>query len=428
MRCRPTELALLHAATLLANPGTAQDIEVYAQGPNPGTLRRETLADAAFQESEVYLFAPRHDPERRYPLVVFLHGNNQPPQRFLQIGRTISTADAPVFILAPRYQREVGKRMETVDRPLDLNDAALAHALDHYPIDPQRIVLLGFSRGTGYARQWQDRRVAADLAPRFCEVWSCGGASCPARVTPDVPHLLFVGEKENAVQGRLDIRQAVRTTFVEMVERGFDVTYLEAPGMEHRVGTDCIRVMRERLQTLAPPPHAANANEFESLPTVSTAVSRGEFGAAFRALDAILAGSEARPKAAARRHQRTLRKAVDELAEKLEQSGTLAAYDRLTQLTAQLADHPRAARRPARALAALTKSATVQRERRAQTAYRRALELAADEIEAALVTLAEDAELRDTDYGQRAQSHLQALGRSYTSPQFLTPSEKDAPR
>jgi len=83
------------------------------------------------------------DPKVRHPLLVFLHGSGQDDQGVLDLRR----APDGWFELAP-FGRGTSNCF-SADRAQDDLREAIADVLAHYPVDPSRIVLAGFSMG-GY--------------------------------------------------------------------------------------------------------------------------------------------------------------------------------------------------------------------------------------------------------------------------------------
>jgi predicted peptidase len=127
------------------------------------------------------LFAPRDvDPARRYPLVVFLHGNGQRGEdnrRHVMEGallwaRPEHQATHPAFVLAPQAPGNDGwgRPEGYADYPPSSPIGALLELLDkverELPIDPDRIYLTGMSaggHGSLRAMRLQPHRFAAAI-------------------------------------------------------------------------------------------------------------------------------------------------------------------------------------------------------------------------------------------------------------------------
>lgn len=83
------------------------------------------------------------DPRGRYPMLVYLHGSGQDDQGVLDLRR----APEGWFELAP-FGRGTSNCFSADHAQEDLREA-IADVLAHYPVDPDRMVLAGFSMG-GY--------------------------------------------------------------------------------------------------------------------------------------------------------------------------------------------------------------------------------------------------------------------------------------
>lgn len=138
---------------------------------------------------------PPANAREQAPLFVLVHGYAQPQTTFEAYARRIAPAEA--WILLPEgpstFHRRRGLPPEergvarawigTLERePEDVRNSALIHsaidtALAQTPIDPQRIVIAGYSQGAGVAS-----RAALDRPERFCGLAGlAGGITSPWR-------------------------------------------------------------------------------------------------------------------------------------------------------------------------------------------------------------------------------------------------------
>jgi predicted esterase len=126
-----------------------RDLLALQEGRDPiaaqrGLLRR-AYRSALDQSLQPYsLRVPeRLDPKGRHPLLVYLHGSGQDDQGVLDLRR----APEGWLELAP-FGRGTSNCFSADHAQEDLREA-IADVLAHYPVDPSRIVLAGFSMG-GY--------------------------------------------------------------------------------------------------------------------------------------------------------------------------------------------------------------------------------------------------------------------------------------
>lgn len=129
--------------------GLERDLLSLQEGHDPiagrrGLLRR-AYRSAIDQSLQPYsLRVPEGlDAKGRYPLLVYLHGSGQDDQGVLDLRR----APEGWFELAP-FGRGTSNCFSADHAQEDLREA-IADVLAHYPVDPSRIVLAGFSMG-GY--------------------------------------------------------------------------------------------------------------------------------------------------------------------------------------------------------------------------------------------------------------------------------------
>lgn len=146
------------------------------QDPFPlkrGLLRRayQSALDGSLQPYTLRI-PEALDPKGRHPLLVYLHGSGQDDQGVLEPRRS----PAGWFELAP-FGRGTSNGFSADHAQDDLREA-IADVLAHYPVDPARIVLAGFSMGgygvyrTAFERPGFFRALAVfsgvpDLGPRW---------------------------------------------------------------------------------------------------------------------------------------------------------------------------------------------------------------------------------------------------------------------
>lgn len=186
----------------------------------------------------------RLDPERKYPLVIFLHGAGERGEdndvHIRHIAPAFLEAENrtrfPCFVLAPQcptgimwasHDRE-GSRLtirNTPSAPMQLVLSLLAEVENSFPIDPSRVYLTGLSMG-GFGT-W-------DLLARFprrfaAAVPICGGGDLTtASDFKDVPIWAFHGALDKVVAPGNS-----RTMIRALQEAGGNPGYTEYPDVGH---------------------------------------------------------------------------------------------------------------------------------------------------------------------------------------------------
>ena len=193
------------------------------------------------------LYVPQPlDPQRKYPLVVYLHGaGDNGNENLRQLGPMVSRlidlsrSTEPAFILAP--QAPWGQNWVAVPGAPYLNysqqtlpeseairatRALVAQLPDHYPIDTDREYLLGFSAGS--AGSWD--LLTRTAAQPFAAAATLSGAYDPSRapLLARMPLWFFHGEldKVSPYSTTLDTVQALR-------QAGGAPRYTLIPGVGH---------------------------------------------------------------------------------------------------------------------------------------------------------------------------------------------------
>lgn len=176
---------------------------------------------------------PRVDDQRRWPLIVFLHGSGERGDdlslvkrygapRYLEDGLRI-----PAFVVAPQCPAE--QRWEMLIDDLERLVRGLVETL---PVDPENVSLTGFSLGGFGAWAWALRRPArfAALAPvAGCPAGDEGDDAPDALCTlRDLPIWIFHGAADRHVPvGGAD-------AYVDRLARcGADARYSRLPDANH---------------------------------------------------------------------------------------------------------------------------------------------------------------------------------------------------
>ncbi len=114
-----------------------------------GFVRRAFRSNVDGSLQPYTIFVPeRLEPTKRYPAMVFLHGSDSDDQSIKFAIRSHPVLfPSPMFVIAPYGRGE--SNAYTKDHAQEDIREAVSDALRHYPIDPSRLVLAGFSMG-GY--------------------------------------------------------------------------------------------------------------------------------------------------------------------------------------------------------------------------------------------------------------------------------------
>lgn len=181
----------------------------------------------------------------KYPLVLFLHGSGErgnDNEKQLTYGASIFSNPAnvdkfPAFVVFPQCKDrawtnglEESTFMPGATTPPESREEALVMGLvetliDKYPIDPNRVYVIGISMG-GIA--------AYDLVCRYPEMFAAAvpicGAVNPERLSEakDVKFLIFHGDKDKEVPSICS-----REAYKALRSAGADVDYIEFAGIGH---------------------------------------------------------------------------------------------------------------------------------------------------------------------------------------------------
>ncbi|TWU50954.1 Alpha/beta hydrolase family protein [Rubripirellula tenax] len=185
---------------LLASPLTAQD---FAKGPYANLIQgkfvhaEEPLAKNGLP---LWIYGDKKLATGRklYPLVVVLHGrrnNVKPGEEFTPQAiakpwaKTENQRRNPCFVVQPYYPPKGG--WEKIPEQLD---ATVAHLMQHLPIDPHRVYLMGFSNGA----QGTFQTLARDPS-RYAAAITVSGPVDPKSVVGKIkaPIRAWVGENDH---------------------------------------------------------------------------------------------------------------------------------------------------------------------------------------------------------------------------------------
>lgn len=228
---RSSALALL-ALVLSAAP--ARDLQ---SGPQVVTFH--SAVDDSDQPYALYV--PRDlDPNKRYPLVISLHGENSSHQLSLRRvfgrgnrpGETVGEAsryfpvlpDVPFLVAAPRSRGTMGYQGIAEQDVYDV----LADVKRRFAVDEDRIYLTGTSNGGGGALRFALTRP---------DVWAAVAAVCPeipagleelAGNAANLPVQVYQGEQDPLVPA-----PTVRNWQKRLLQAGVSVEYIEYPRVRH---------------------------------------------------------------------------------------------------------------------------------------------------------------------------------------------------
>lgn len=227
------------AALLLALLLTA------APQPSSAALMQTGFLNATIRQGEASLpyvvYVPRdYTPEKRWPVVLFLHGagergNGGLAQSDVGIGRAVrfNPERFPGIVVMP--QCPTGKSWGAGisgfvgDHPevADLAMAALDEVLKGYSTDPDRVYLTGLSMG-GYGTWYLGSR----FPQRFAALLPICGGGKPAEMAPalkNLPIWVFHGDADNAVPvaRSREMVEAIKTAGSTRIK------YSEYPGVGH---------------------------------------------------------------------------------------------------------------------------------------------------------------------------------------------------
>jgi len=199
------KLLLSLVALLLAVPASAQDA---GDGPYRDLIQGEFVHAEIPLTPEglpLWLHADRKISNGRelYPLVIVLHGRRNNVKTDAEFTpQAIATPWAkkdsqrrnPCFVVQPYYPPKGG--WEKIPEKLD---ATVAHLMEHLPVDPERVYLMGFSNGA----QGTFQTLARD-PKRYAAAITVSGPVDPKSVVGKIqaPIRAWVGENDNDLNKR----------------------------------------------------------------------------------------------------------------------------------------------------------------------------------------------------------------------------------
>ncbi len=213
------------------------------------------------------LIPDNHDSSRPAPLYVWLHGRGDKTTdlHFIRQRETSRGQIAPpgAIVLHPFGRQCIGFKSAGEIDVLE----AVAHVSAQYAIDPNRIVLMGFSMGGAGAwhvgAHYTDRWAAVSPGAGFAEtarynrlqpenyppsyeqtLWGLYDAPDYVRNFFNVPTVAYSGEKDKQIQAARIMEQA-------FAEEGGTLTHLIGPGMGHRYHPDTLKNLLSRMAAAA---------------------------------------------------------------------------------------------------------------------------------------------------------------------------------
>jgi dienelactone hydrolase len=204
-----------------------------------------------------------HDPETPAPLYVWLHGRGDKTtdlhfihQRMRQVGQI---APAGALVVHPFGRHCLGFKSAGETDVLE----AIEHVQSHYAIDPDRIVLMGFSMGGAGAwhlgAHYADRWVAVSPGAGFAEtaqyqrlrprnyppgyeqaLWGVYDVPAYVRNLFNLPVIAYSGENDRQIQAA----QVMEAAFSQ---NGRELTHLIGPGVEHVYEADTLKELLARI-------------------------------------------------------------------------------------------------------------------------------------------------------------------------------------
>lgn len=178
--------------------------------------------DLARPSTTYWCWVPsEYQPDRTWPLMVLLHGAGDTAENFIRFWS--AGAAKGKFILAACKSRDQG----WAEADGDIVLAAVEDVKKKYAVDPERIVLLGYSSGAHMSTMWGFKRLSTWRA--VCLL--AGGFSPPGgkeykAAIGKTSILVCCGERDPNLAGCKEVFDRVK-------KDGFDAASNWVPGMEH---------------------------------------------------------------------------------------------------------------------------------------------------------------------------------------------------
>lgn len=190
-----------------------------------------TYSENVFHSMSYGFFKPvGNDPQKRYPLIVYLHGANDLVSRDLSWYQTESQKEFPAFVLTPKCKdanQGWGNTWNKVHSDAALKTLKLVDSLVKvHNIDTDRLYIYGISMG-GFGVFSILEKEPAKFAAAYAV---CGGSDTKAASKLlNTPLWIFHGDNDDIVPVHLS-----RDVYQEMVRLGGKkVKYTEYPGVKH---------------------------------------------------------------------------------------------------------------------------------------------------------------------------------------------------
>lgn len=230
----------------LASARALEGFEAAVAGIRANRARMFRAFQAAAERSEILTILPDGEPQGPRPLLVVLHGYGGAPghaERYRQVARELGAIVAAPGALRPG-PRGKGFSWTFRDEAEWWVLRAIERVAAEHPVDPDRVVLAGYSQGANVALS-----VALAAPARFAGVLAVAGHYEPHRMrAPPGAELriyLLTGRKDPAVD---TFRQAERT----LRSDGVEVRLREVPGLGHAFPPRATRELRQALEFLLP--------------------------------------------------------------------------------------------------------------------------------------------------------------------------------
>jgi polyhydroxybutyrate depolymerase len=164
----------------------------------PATRQFEAL-DVQGAAREYLLVVPRSLGTKRVPLVVALHGTGDSPAAMSRYTQLDELASKQEFIIVyPQALRGMwqvlGEGALTDNHDVRFMDALIEHLSTRFPLDPERIYVVGMSNGATFAQLW-----AAQRSTQIAAVAGHSGTPPADTPAPDraFPVMLVVGADDS---------------------------------------------------------------------------------------------------------------------------------------------------------------------------------------------------------------------------------------
>jgi predicted peptidase len=197
---------------------------------NPKTGFLDRVFKDGDKEAKYVLFVPRdYDPQKTYPLVLFLHGLGESgtdgkKQATVGLGKAVKEREKtfPAIVVFPQSQNK-SWNASSADAKRAL--AIVEEVSKEYKVDPKRLYLTGLSMGG--IGSWS---LVAAMPDKWAAVVPICGRGDPKTASKfkDVPLWAFHGDKDNAVpvSGSRDMIDALK-------KAEGNPRYTEYPGVGH---------------------------------------------------------------------------------------------------------------------------------------------------------------------------------------------------